>query len=79
VEPPKGGNIRKTSEVLDLIKSGHDLIPFAIVTPEGEWCQKGKMGWWAMVSDENSNWKTEARAILEKYPETYAITVDCHV
>ena len=28
-----------------------DIIPFAFVTPIGEWHERGEMGWWACVSN----------------------------
>lgn len=36
-------------------------IPFCFVGTDGVWYEKGKMGWWAMVSDEKkgADWKAE--------------------
>ena len=68
----------KVSELLkreDLDK----LIPFAIVTPDGKWHQKGKMGWWAMVSDKQNDWPEKAKELLAAHKNAIAIAVDCHV
>ncbi len=57
-------------------------IPFAIVTPDGEWHEKGKMGWWACVSDKKANWKDIAREIFEKYRgdrKYLVVACDCHI
>ena len=32
--------------------SDWNRIPFCLVTTEGEWHERGDMGWWAVVSDE---------------------------
>lgn len=57
------------------------FTPFAIVTPEGEWIQSGKMGWWGVASDEKDAdaWEKEAAAIFKKYKESTAVLVDCHI
>jgi len=54
--------------------------PFAIVTRDG-WFEKGKMGWWAIVSDEKDKdmWRDEARGVLEKYRDHTAVVVDVHI
>lgn len=54
------------------------LCPFAILTPDG-WCQRGEMGWWGVVSDEDDNWPTLAKETLEKYPDYTATAVDVHI
>ena len=55
--------------------------PFAFITPDGEWHEKGKMGWWAIVSDEKEKdaWKEEFRKAVEEYGDCYVISVDCHI
>ena len=54
---------------------------FAVITPDGKWYEKGKMGWWAAVSNEEMAWD-------EKYKERFIDTanldwtltiVDCHI
>ena len=58
--------------------------PFAFITPDGEWHERGKMGWWAIVTDEKeeSAWEEEYRSILKKLMEDgniYVTAVDCHI
>lgn len=55
--------------------------PFAFITPDGEWHEKGKMGWWAIVSDEKEQdaWKEEFRKAVEEYGDCCVISVDCHI
>ena len=77
--PGDGGNLAPVSEILRMLDEGHDLIPFALVRPSGEWLERGEMGWWAVVTNEKDNWKRAARSILEEYNESWAIVVDCHI
>ncbi len=72
----KGGNTAPVTQVLE-----KGFKPFAIVTPEGEWLEKGKMGWWACVSDEKdkSVWEEQVKTVLEKYKKYTAVLVDCHI
>lgn len=58
----------------------HNIIPYAIVTPDGKWHQRGEMGWWGMDSNVNDNWDDEAAKILTEYKDkAYAIGLDCHI
>jgi len=56
-----------------------DFLPFAIITPNGEWHEKGEMGWWGMVSNEKDTWSKEAREILKQYPDHIAVLIDAHI
>lgn len=64
---------------IDWEKSG---TPFAFITPNGVWHEKGKMGWWAIVSDEksDSSWDEEFHKAVEKLGNDVTVTlVDCHI
>ena len=65
---PEGDELRK-------------ILPFAIVTPDGQWHEKGSMGWWAIVSDEKEDWREQAVALLSKYrSDAYLIAAcDLHI
>ena len=62
-------------------------VPFAYVTSDGKWHERGKMGWWAIVSDEKDQdeWEAEYRETIRKYlsPEfdkqIEVTVVDCHI
>lgn len=59
-----------------------DILPFAFVTPIGEWHERGKMSWWACVFNEKShdNWKSEFKEFLDSLDEDTIVTVvDCHI
>lgn len=57
-------------------------IPFAFVDPIGRWFERGKMGWWAIVSDEkeHDNWDLEFKNFLKTLDDDTLVTVvDCHI
>lgn len=56
-------------------------VPFAILSPELEWVEKGSMGWFGVVTEEASDeqWHKTVKKVLAKYPNHLAIAVDCHI
>lgn len=56
---------------------------FALVTPDGEWHEKGKMGWFACSSetpDEARKWDENYMSFIKNAdPEHYFVMVDCHI
>ena len=58
-----------------------DFIPFALITPDGKWREKGRMGWFGCSRDEvePEDWETTFRAQLGEWSESIAVVVDCHV
>jgi len=56
-----------------------DFIPFAIVTPDGTWHERGNMGWFGIVTNEKDNWDKEAKNIFTQYPEHIAVLCDLHI
>lgn len=57
------------------------VTPFAVVTPEGEWIEKGQMGWWGIVQNEEDEeaWKASVMKIFNKYLDHKVVAVDCHI
>jgi len=66
---------------LQSIKDDENLVPFALVTPDGEWHEKAEMGWFGMTRNEvdECEWRDEVISLLEANPDTIAIAVDLHV
>ena len=56
-------------------------IPFAIVTPDGEWHEKGEMGWFGVSHNDKDNqtWDQEVVQILEAHKDCVIVGVDCHI
>ena len=58
-----------------------DSTPFCLVV-DGQWIEKGEMGWWAMTSNEKptEDWNAEVANILAKLPADAEVTaVDFHI
>lgn len=56
-----------------------DFVSFAVVTPDGEWHEKGDMGWFGAVSDGKEDWPEIYKQILAQYPEHIACLCDLHI
>ena len=62
-------------------------VPFCYVKADGVWCEKGEMGWWAMVSNEKkvADWNEEFREYVqslladEEAEEIEVIAIDFHI
>ena len=68
--------------VTKVLEGGVDCcIPFALVTPDGAWHEKGRMGWFGMSANEKEDnvWEKQVMDLLEANPECLVIGVDCHV
>lgn len=52
---------------------------YAIVTPDGEWHSKGRMGWWAISTGEDSEWDKLKYEIVSAFPGHRAIFVGMHI
>ncbi len=58
-----------------------EFVPFAIVK-DGEWYERGEMGWWCCVSNEKAeeDWDAEVKALLKNLPgDTLLTVIDCHI
>ena len=58
-----------------------DFSTFAVLLPNGEWFEKGEMGWFACVSNKKEDWqaKYKERFINTANPEWILTIVDCHI
>lgn len=57
------------------------LTPFAVVR-DGQWYERGSMGWWGIVSDEKDRdaWDREFSALFDALPpDMWVAVVDCHI
>ena len=55
------------------------VIPHAIITPDGQWHERGQMGWWAILITENEDWDAQAKEILSGYPGHQLLILDAHI
>ena len=60
-------------------ESNSVLQTFAIVK-DGKWYEKGKMGWFACVSNENPEWNKEFDKLFNSLPDETLISLyDCDI
>jgi hypothetical protein len=74
---PTNQELRNNSRIVSDLPV--DFTPFAILTPDGEWHERGRMGWWGIVSDEADEWPSQAKTLLEAHKDHLAVAVDCHI
>lgn len=62
-------------------EDGKPYRTFAIVTPDGQWIEKGKMLFFAVVADKKDpvEWEECYAQTLEKYRDHKALFFDCHI
>lgn len=68
---------------IDYVKRAEDgtLSTFAVLK-DGKWYEKGEMGWWGMVSNEQDQdeWNTQVTKLINGLPEDTLISLyDCHI
>lgn len=77
----KWSNATFDGDVLPVSQIEGDLPFYALVTPDGQWHQRGSMGWFGMSADDmdEETWGAYKRAEVAKHPDAWAVVVDCHV
>lgn len=61
------------------LENSEQQTTFAIVK-DGKWIEKGKMGWWACVSDEDKNWDKKFKKIWDSIKDDELVSLyDCHI
>lgn len=68
--------------ILDKKDTLEYLPTLALVTPDGEWHERARMGWFGMTDGEEAGPDVWAKAfweLLEKHRGETATVVDCHV
>lgn len=73
-------NMRVIKDIPIKEESDH-YTPFAVLTPDGSWHEKGEMGWWAVVSNEKDkdDWRAAVQHIYSLYPNSIAVACDLHI
>jgi len=69
------------ARVQDIAPESHRST-FAYVDLEGEWIEKGEMGWWGMTANEKAevDWDKQYFEWLKSLPrDTWLINCDCHI
>lgn len=71
-------------ELMKKIMDDKKFCTYAVVTPDGEWHEPGKMGWWGTSSATPEEMKEflknyENDFIKKANPEWRLTIVDCHI
>ena len=58
-----------------------EIVPSAILTPDGDWHEQGKMIWFGMsVNDLDQDvWKKQCFKAYETYKDHVGVGLDCHI
>lgn len=70
-----------STHVSDLLARDELPVPFAVLTPDGVWHEKGQMHWLAIVKNpkQSADWEAEVRTLYEQHRDCLAVAVDCHI
>jgi len=55
------------------------IKPYGIITPDGEWHSKGRMGWFGMSSNEDEEWGKKMLDLFSQYSNHVVVGVDLHI
>jgi hypothetical protein len=72
---------RATREEFVATARASAIATFAVLK-DGQWYERGSMGWWGMVRDEKdeATWAREFGALIDSLPDDTLLTVvDCHI
>lgn len=80
-----GENVINVSDYCALLENPEtreDVRSFAVLTPDGQWLEKGSMGWWGMVANESDadDWIDCLISTFDQYRDGYvAVGLDLHI
>lgn len=78
-----GNNITTVNQhLLEVKKDFEKNRCFGLIDSKGHWFEKGKMGWWAIVSNEKKTgtWKKEYIDVLKhENKDNLIVALDCHI
>lgn len=52
---------------------------YAIISPDGAWHAKGRMGWFGVSSGERDDWDQRKQQVLSEFPRYRAVLCDLHI
>lgn len=68
----------------EFVRIQSSFSTFAVITKDGEWIEKGEMGWWGISSDTPEESYVWDRDYIKHFidgtdPNTVLVIVDCHI
>ena len=77
------GNIHGVRQIIKCTESNEKIdTPYAFVTSDGEWVERGEMGWFGISSNEmdDDKWDAKFKEYLKTLGKDIILTqVDCHI
>mgnify|MGYP001311871751 CR=1 FL=1 len=75
-----GKNIVRAIQVKDMLEVDPKFGTFACLTKDGEWVEKGEMGWFAHVANKNEKFSESFKEIITNLDDDdICALVDCHI
>lgn len=80
-----GMNLKWSSEfknvdnVMVVSQINPHFTPYSLITPDGEWHEKGHMGWFGISSNEDDNWPERYKMLIARYQANTAVLCDLHI
>ena len=61
-------------------RAANGATVFFAILRNGQWVERGEMGWWACVSNEKEDWDEQFNKMLDALPDDcWLSVVDCHI
>lgn len=78
-DPTEAG--RDVLGVAEVIATPPAFTPVAVLTPDGEWHEEGRMGWFGAMSDrkDEAAWYEEVAALLAGHTDHMIVVCDLHI
>lgn len=55
-------------------------LTFAFIDVGGNWIERGNMGWWAIVTNEDNSYDAKFWTFIESLPDNQRLwVIDCHI
>lgn len=72
-------HIRANMSLIRKLKPGQGF--HALLTPDGEWHEHGRMGWFGVVMDPvpDKDWDAVRAEVLSAYPSHILVSIDAHI
>ena len=75
--------IEKYGNKSNFVKAQLTFSTYALLTPDGEWLEPGKVGWWGLSNADPADegeWERDFISLIGTFNKDYYITiVDCHI
>jgi hypothetical protein len=68
-------DVRPVAELLPL----GDLRAFAVVTPDGEWCEEGRLMAGERVVEPDPTWHSRLARLFDRHRDALVVACDCHI